>query len=253
MKKRRLLAMAAILFCVIGLFSFSGCTARYKLSIKNEPNIAVLSRLKTRYAAGEQVTIVTEVVLDADVEVFLNGQSIGKQTAVYTENGYQWEYYFDMPARNAVLKFEIVSGSGLLPAPVEIKNIRYVRTGWAENTNKSYQIIKSVSELTDYFKNNKTIFQLENAVAYHNAVKNYDNDFFETYFIVLVVLEEGSGGNSHKVRSCFSDQRELTLNIERIFPKPGTDGDCAMQGWHIFLELSKDYGDIDRVKIEIIN
>ena len=105
MKKRRLLAMAAILFCVIGLFSFSGCTAKYKLSIKNEPNIAVLSRLKTRYAAGEQVMVVTEVVLDADVEVFLNGQSIGKQTAVYTENGYQWEYYFDMPARNAVLKF----------------------------------------------------------------------------------------------------------------------------------------------------
>ena len=87
MKKRRLLAMAAILFCVIGLFSFSGCTAKYKLSIKNEPNIAVLSRLKTRYAAGEQVMVVTEVVLDADVEVFLNGQSIGKQTAVYTENG----------------------------------------------------------------------------------------------------------------------------------------------------------------------
>ena len=64
--------MAAILFCVIGLFSFSGCTAKYKLSIKNEPNIAVLSRLKTRYAAGEQVMVVTEVVLDADVEVFLN-------------------------------------------------------------------------------------------------------------------------------------------------------------------------------------
>lgn len=158
-----------------------------------------------------------------------------------------------MPARNAVLKFEIISGSGLLPAPVEIKNIRYVRTGWAENTNKSYQIIKSVEELNAYSESNKAIFQLENAVAYHNAVKNYDDDFFETYFIVLVVLEEGSGGISHKVRSCFSDQRELTLNIERIVLKPGTDGDCAMQGWHIFLELSKDYGDIDRVKIEIIN
>ena len=218
--------MAAILFCVIGLFSFSGCTAKYKLSIKNEPNIAVLSRLKTRYAAGEQVMVVTEVVLDADVEVFLNGQSIGKQTAVYTENGYQWEYYFDMPARNAVLKFEIISGGGLLPAPVEIKNIWYVRTGWAENTNKSYQIIKSVEALNAYSESNKAIFQLENAVAYHNA------------------------GNSHKVRSCFSDQRELTLNVERIVPEAG---DCAMQGWHIFLELSKDYGDIDRVKIEIIN
>lgn len=236
--------MAAILFCVIGLFSFSGCTAKYKLSIKNEPNIAVLSRLKTRYAAGEQVTVVTEVVLDADVEVFLNGQSIGKQTAVYTENGYQWEYYFDMPARNAVLKFEIISGGGLLPAPVEIKNIRYVRTGWAENTNKSYQIIKSVEELNAYSESNKA------DVADHHAVKNYDDDFFETYFIVLVVLEEGSGGISHKVRSCFSDQRELTLNIERIVPE---NGDCAMQGWHIFLELSKNYGDIDRVKIEIIN
>ena len=184
------------------------------------------------------------------MEVFLNGQSIGKQTAVYTENGYQWEYYFDMPARNAVLKFEIISGGGLLPAPVEIKNIRYVRTGWAENTNKSYQIIKSVEALNAYSESNKAIFQLENAVAYHNAVKNYDDDFFETYFIVLVVLEEGSGGNSHKVRSCFSDQRELTLNVERIVPEAG---DCAMQGWHIFLELSKDYGDIDRVKIEIIN
>ncbi len=88
-----------------------GCGAdRYTLTVE-DPNAFLYEQPSKQYHAGEDVIVKTYVVYDADMECFVNGESIGIQTAVKTGDEYtHWEYYFEMPAEDVTITFQIVGG-----------------------------------------------------------------------------------------------------------------------------------------------
>ncbi len=101
----------AIFFAMMLIFSVVGCTSdRYKLTVKDREEL-LYERPAQSYQAGEQVVIKPHILYDVDLVCFVNGKSIGKQTAVETGDKYtHWEYYFEMPAEDVTVSFEVVGG-----------------------------------------------------------------------------------------------------------------------------------------------
>ncbi len=78
----------------------------YRLSVVESFSDPILyEQPAAQYRAGERVTIKVHMFTDTDIECFVNGQSIGRQTPVDGEDGYHWEYYFDMPAEDVTVTF----------------------------------------------------------------------------------------------------------------------------------------------------
>lgn len=112
--------------------------------------------------------------------------------------------------------------------------------------------INSAGELLDYYKRNREIYQFgqgyygEESMAdvVFSDSSGFNDDFFETRFLLFVVLEEGSGSVRHRVESVKPDGGFLSINITRIIP-----GICTadMAQWHIAFDLDKALSDRDAV------
>ena len=88
----------------------------YTLSVEGE-NSLLYEPLKSSYKAGEKVIVKTNILMDASVQVRLNGERIVGKELIEDENGHYLynQSEFVMPAQNSVLSLT-VSG-GMLPAP----------------------------------------------------------------------------------------------------------------------------------------
>lgn len=84
-------------------------TAEYRLNVY-DPNGYIIEPLKETYMAGENVIVKTEVLFDVDMITYLDGVSLGVQTAVLENDEYHWEYYFVMPSHDATLTFTLSGG-----------------------------------------------------------------------------------------------------------------------------------------------
>lgn len=120
----------------------------------------------------------------------------------------------------------------------------YPKTLWITNT----------TELSNYYQSNKEKYSLDSVenplsdqtIGFIDAVEKYDDTFFETNDLILIVLEEGSGSNRHSVKEVTVTPSGLNHieyciqpTIEIIVPEIGT---CDMAEWHIIIEISKEYG-----------
>lgn len=124
---------------------------------------------------------------------------------------------------------------------------QYVRTdGYQDGARfPKVKIIRSTEELNSYYEANKDTFNLERkekvysdtTVGFLGACDKYDGAYFEKGYLVLVLLEEGSGSIHHEVTgSTISSDGDLGIYIKRIVPEFGT---CDMAEWHIILEMAK--------------
>lgn len=126
--------------------------------------------------------------------------------------------------------------------------VQYVRTDGGVGTVlfPGVRIIDSVQKLRDYCNTWHEIFDLDRketaysdtTIGFLDACDKYDAAFFETNFLIFVLLEEGSGSIRHEVRSVVqTEEQKLQISVDRIVPECGTDD---MAQWHIMLELSRD-------------
>ncbi len=141
-------------------------------------------------------------------------------------------------------------------------NAQYIRTGaYAEVSYPIVAVLKSKNNLDDYYNNNKTVFNLERksieagytgqTIGFLDAVDNYNEDFFENNFLILIVLEEPSGSITHKINKTFiTTDDKCRIEIETACPDFCSDD---MEYWHILIEISKEnapknYKDIELIK-----
>ncbi len=103
--------LAALCLALLLLLNLPGCPPnRYKLTVDDRDGL-LYEQPDQKYYADDQVVIKTHILFDADIQCYVNGKSIGKQTAVKTGDEYtHWEYYFEMPAEDVTVTFEIVGG-----------------------------------------------------------------------------------------------------------------------------------------------
>lgn len=146
-------------------------------------------------------------------------------------------------ALTALLIVALLLGLAGCKAPITVTNLdgseetatavkwdaQYIRAGEYREGEiyPKVHIVKTAQELNDH-----------RAIKSLDACKEYDADFFAKNYLILVLLEEPSGSNRHKVESVAqTDDKKLSVFIDRIVPEVGT---CDMAQWHIILELSRD-------------
>jgi len=133
---------------------------------------------------------------------------------------------------------------GLADGAVIACSAQYIRTdgGEEEESYPQYLVVESRAELDAYIMMHEDQYALgprkevtaDSTIGFADAIVGYDEAFFEKNALVLVLLEEGSGSNRHKVQG-ITEEGEIL--IECIIPEVGT---CDMAYWHIILELPKD-------------
>ena len=81
----------------------------YKLTVQ-DPDGYLIEDLRDEYQAGKEVVVKTTVLSDGDLVAYLDGVCLGLETQVYESGAYHWEFYFDMPAHDAILSFALSDG-----------------------------------------------------------------------------------------------------------------------------------------------
>ena len=113
--------------------------------------------------------------------------------------------------------------------------VRYIRTnGYIAGVK--YPIVTVMSSRDDlerYYDTYKDKYDLSS--GFKDAMTNYSGDFFANAFLVVVLMEEGSGSIRHKVESI---DEAGNIIITRLVPDMGTDD---MAEWNIIIELDKKY------------
>ncbi len=124
---------------------------------------------------------------------------------------------------------------------------QYIRTNGCQEGAKYpiVKIIRSVDELNAYYAEQKDNYDLERkeqvyvdtTIGFLDACDQYDESYFAGHFLVMVLLEEGSGSIRHRVDAVDLAGGALAIHIGTIVPEVGTDD---MAQWHILIELEAD-------------
>lgn len=97
-------------------------------------------------------------------------------------------------------------------------------------------VIKSTRELEEYYISTSGSYNMD---SFRKATASYNDEWFMSHVMVIVVIEESSGSVGHEVASVSKAGSLLEINIMRKVPEAGT---CDMAEWHILIELaSSDY------------
>ena len=130
---------------------------------------------------------------------------------------------------------------------------QYVRTdGGYENANFSITVIHSKQELTAYYEQYKTVFDLEHREdgdGFLDACAVYDDAYFADRILVLAALQEGSGSIYHNVtRVALTSAGALEIDVTATVPYMMT---MDMAQWHLFIQPTGgvDVDSADAVKI----
>lgn len=118
-------------------------------------------------------------------------------------------------------------------------NAQYIRTN-RRGGGGSYpqkKLVTSRSELDSYIDSIRDSYYIDGEFLGHDslidATEKYDDSWFSSHKLMIVVLQEFSGSNRHRV----SQVSGIGVTIERLLPQAGT---CDMAQWHILIEVDKD-------------
>ncbi len=111
------------------------------------------------------------------------------------------------------------------------RNAQIIYTQWDNNTETGkYFIIDSVDELNEYI-------DINNEQRLSNNVEGFAKSFFEDSSLVIVLVSEGSGSVSHKIKSIKVNEDIIDITVKRNVPELGT---CDMSECTIIFEVTKE-------------
>lgn len=67
------------------------------------------NKIEGKYLPGQELTIQTNILLDVDLHMYVNGEFHSKQTPRDTKKGYIWEFYLIMPNNDVIITFKVDS------------------------------------------------------------------------------------------------------------------------------------------------
>lgn len=158
-----------------------------------------------------------------------------------TEDTYKSEFRTLVEAIRDFARFEAKELSNGLADTIE--NVQYIRTnGYNELIAFPYIVtVSSHEELLQYYDAYKNLFSLGtedtavsgSASGWLGAIEKYDNEWFGSHSLIMVVLEESSGSVCHKVTGIAHYNDADYIAIDVITPEVGT---CDMAEWHLLVE-----------------
>ena len=68
-------------------------------------------------------------------------------------------------------------------------------------------------------------------------MEKYTETYFKDNVLIMILAEENSGSNRHKVTGITSEDGVLFIQVERLIPQVGT---TDMAQWHLLVEIDQD-------------
>ncbi len=100
-------------------------------------------------------------------------------------------------------------------------------------------VISSRGELLNYCSENQSIYNFEQSwysVSFYDAVTEYDDDFFLTRSLMLVLLYAPSESHTHSLKQISKTDFGYSVDILRFVPDTATDVEAL---WHLIIEVPK--------------
>ena len=216
--------------------------AKYKLTVIDYWGYLV-KPLNEYYKAGEEVEVTLAFLSGPSVGIELNGEYFGENADTKYDGVYP-VITFTMPAKDSVLYTTQNGHIGFVStfsrASYGIPNIydNALNASKLGDSNPFKLPIYKFDTLSDLEKF-KSDFGGKNGFNYgwdevpslNDATKNYDEDFFERYTLMLVYIVAGSGSYRFGFKDVTLDGNYFCIHIEQTNnPQIGTDD---MAGWFI--------------------
>lgn len=126
----------------------------------------------------------------------------------------------------------------------ELYRIHY----YLENDFPKITRITSVEGINKEVLNSEEI-NIDNQII-ETILHKYNTAFFENNSLIQIILEEPSGSISHELETILSNNKVLTININRIIPEEGTDD---MAWWLLLIEVKNEIANnADKIEYNII-
>ena len=127
---------------------------------------------------------------------------------------------------------------------------QYIRTdgGREGDVYPAVRVIPDREALEGYYAQNRHAYYLDrrekvysdSTVGFLDACDRYDRKFFEEHYLVLVLLEEGSGSIRHRVEGVTATEGgSISVCVTTLIPEVGSED---MAQWHLILELKNEGG-----------
>ena len=188
------------------------------------------------YTPGTLVTVYADVLTDVDVVLYLNGKSLGSGQDGEVDGRYLWKYSFVMPAKESILYVNVEGG--MLPAVEDIDfDAEYIVSSYIENDKRVRQL-STVEDMQAYLQGLEGGYGAETATR--EICKKYDEEYFARKDLIIVIVNAPSSSVSYEAKSLtvyHGRERKTCITVQEI--SPDGEGDCAVFGWQILIEIDK--------------
>jgi hypothetical protein len=129
--------------------------------------------------------------------------------------------------------------------PMEDFSVQYIRTnGYVES--RKYPIITIVSSKNELEKYYQSYEVTNDLTEFKEATNVYSNVYFTNSFLIIIMLQEGSGSIGHNVEKI---ETNGDITISRLIPA-GQTADMAVRS--VIIELNNNYK-VRRFRVRLID
>ena len=160
---------------------------------------------------------------------------------------------YDSAERAVIISGELGYEAEKAPGEAEF-SARYIRTdGYIDGAEyPRVTAVSSAEELRRYYEENRENYDLshresvyaDSTAGFADVMEGYDEEWFETHRLIIVLTESGSGSVRYEVKRL----TEETIDIEVLVPEIGT---ADMAEWHILIETEKTYTPSADIKVNL--
>lgn len=114
--------------------------------------------------------------------------------------------------------------------------------------------IYSRAELLAYCAENQSIYNFEQSwysVSFYDAITEYDEEFFATRSLLLVLLYAPSESYTHSLQQISKTDSGYSIDVIRFIPDSATDVEAL---WHFIVEVPADsavLADVSKLEVSI--
>ncbi len=124
------------------------------------------------------------------------------------------------------------------------RQVHHIRVGTIYNYDPmraSQTVVDSLADLHGFFETHQGVIDFDTSYGGDNPsfsvlAEQYDEGFFETNGVIILIIDEGSGSIRHHVKGLEVNEDMLMILLEREVPETGTDD---MATWLIVIEYEK--------------
>lgn len=196
---------------------------KFKVTFIDEDNFIydLPKENESYYEAGSKIKVHSHVIYDVDLAMFVNGEFYSIQNDILTDDGFIWEFEFEMIPEEVVIEFKILSFSypsfyeyyqyclyGLFKG-IEIyyykdlndeykfvmmsgtnrfKSVNEVQS-LIDNESMNMNILKDIiSYASEDVRNNTFLYKISNPVTYEELTHAYDPSTLEEDTLLYIEL-----------------------------------------------------------------